>query len=260
MNIPKLPTIVDEVAVQKALTLILCSSAALSTVPILPQVKLLMEADLLTDSLWTLPRAAFTITEDGWQVNQGATGLVGAGILVEMPEMDNDSPGVSGAPATWMASIVAFEERNTNFLTGTGIGISSSQLCQMVQDSLHLQNIYGIGTFQCVQAAIRQATDWEDRNPGIIAYRTTLRAKVGRVQTVRSEPVTAQFNLGLCTLTCSDNTATIYYTTDGSVPVAANPAAVKYSAPFNVTSGTTVMFGSTKTGLNQSQINGATAP
>lgn len=258
MNIPR-SGLIDEIAVQKALALLLCDNATLAKVPVMPETKLLMESELLVDALWTLPRAAFTVTTDGWVVNQGVSGLVGGGVLVEMPEMDTHSQGVSGPVATWRVGVVGFCELNTALVPGVGVGLTASQMCQAALDQLHNQNVYGLGTFVSDQA-IRYARDWVDLKPGVSAYRVTLTATVGRVQSTRSVPATVAFAGGNCSLECPDPGATIYFTTDGTVPAASNPSTETFSAPFSVRSGTTVMFMTEKAGLINSQVHGATAP
>ena len=268
MIIPKLPSIVDEIALQKSLALILADEARLAAVPILPEIKLLAESELLVDALWQLPRTAFKLTEDGWVVNQTDpnVGTVGNGILIEMPEMDYDSPGVrNGSPATWKVGIVGFCEPNIAFTHGVGTNFTSSQLCQIALDVFQMLNIYGLGTFKTEQQAIKAAHDWVSMKPGVSAHRLTITATVGRLSSQRSANVTAAFagpvnGIDTVTLSCSDGAASVYYTTDGSEPVASNNCATLYSAPFTVASGLTVKFASKKTGLILSEILGAIAP
>ena len=262
MNIPTLPVLVDEIALQKTIALILRDEIRLAAVPIMPEVKFLMDAEIALDALWQLPVSAFTNTADGFEVTQGgATGTVGNGILIEMPEMDDNSPGVrQGSPATWKVGIVGFCEPNTAFTTGVGSAFTSSQLCQIAQDVFQMLNIYGFGTFKSEASAIKAANDWTSLKPGVTAHRFTITATVGRVVSQRSANVTAGFNAGNCTLTCSDGAAAVYYTTDGTPPVKSNPNATLYATPFAVDSGMTVMFSSRKSGVVVSQILGATAP
>lgn len=262
MNIPTLPNLVDEIALMKTLALVLRDEARLAAVPVMPEVKFLMESETALDVLWTLPVSGFINTADGFDVIQGgATGTVGNGILVEMPEMDDNSPGVrNGSPATWKVGIVGFCEPNVAFTPGIGSGFTASQLCQIAQDVTQMLNIYGFGTFKSDASAIKAANDWTSLKPGVTAYRLTIGATVGRVVSQRSANVTASFNAGLCTLTCTDGAAAIYFTTDGTPPVKSNPNATLYSAPFAVDSGSTINFASRKAGTVVSHIWGSTAP
>ena len=246
----------------KALTLILRDEPRFAAVPMLPEYKFLMDADVALDALWTLPVTAFVNTPDGFDVNPAATvGTVGNGILIEMPEMDDNSPGVrNGSPATWKVGIVGFCEPNTAFTSKVGTGFTSSQLCQIAQDVTQMLNIYGFGTFKSDVSAIKSATDWTGLKPGITAHRLTIGATIGRVVSQRSANAFATFNAGQCTLTCSDNTASIFYTGDGTMPVASNPRTQPYAAPFAVQSGQTIMFATKKTGTVTSQVLGAVAP
>ena len=73
-----------------------------------------------------------------------------------------------------------------------------------------------------------------------------------------SSPTPTQFSMGqqtAVTLTCATEGATIYYTTDGSDPTTSSTA---YSAPFAVTSGTTVKAMAYMDGAQQSGIYTAT--
>ncbi len=261
-SIPKLAGIVDEVSLQKSIALIIADDARLALVPVMPQIKFLADGELLEDILWQLPRSAFTLTADGWTVNTAVTPgqPVGAGILIEMPEMDTDSPKVSGTPATWRIPIVAFQEVNANFLPGTGIGITSGQLCQIALDICQNLFIFGYGTFNPESGAIKPATDWTSLKPGIEAHRLNLTGTVGRKQTPRSAAVVPTIAGGVCTLSCADGAATVLYTTDFTEPVSTNPNATPYSAPFNVASGEVVKCASKAAGKILSPIVGAVAP
>ena len=261
-TIPKLNGIVDEIALMKSIALIIADDARLAKVPVMPQIKFLADGELLEDILWQLPRSAFTLTADGWTVNTAVTPgqPVGAGILIEMPEMDTDSPKVSGTPATWRVPIVAFQEINTNFLPGLGIGITSGQLCQIVLDICQNLYIFGYGTFNPEQGAIKAAQDWTSLKPGIEAHRLTLTGTVGRVQSTRSAIVQASFAAGDCILTCADGAAKVLFTTDFTEPVETNPNAQVYSVPFAVLSGTIVKCASKAAGKILSSITGGLAP
>jgi hypothetical protein len=143
----------------------------------------------------------------------------------------------------------------------------SEQLAQIVKDILHLQNfgafagvLSGFGTLKCKTSWLTPAHDWMQQKVGVIAYRVSLEATSGVKQSTRSAAVVATFNNGMCTLTCYDGSASIYYTTDGTIPVQANPNAKTYQGEFAVTSGQTVMAASKRAGFISSEIWGGIAP
>ena len=279
MNVPVLPGIVDLVALQRIVAAILADDPRLAYVPVALEMDFYMENITTVDALWTLPRSAITLTPTGMVLNASATpGPCGAGLLVEMPGATSDSPGVSGPPMTWDVNVVAFEERNANFLgansasqPGTTVGtcIMSEQLAQLAQDVLHLQFIYGFGTLQSKSATVAPAHDWMQRCPGIVCNRAALKAVVGRQQTTRTAAATPTITGGVCMIACADPLAAIYYTIDGSAPVAANvgqqnpgpsgTGAQLYTLPFAVASGTTVLCAARSPGLILSPVRGATA-
>ena len=271
--LPARPSVTNSIALQNAIALLLLSEDRLSKVPVLPEVKLQRESDLGVDILWTMPRSAITVTNNGvtyspvTQDQEAAP--VGSGLLVEMPEGRTIAPNVSGPPLEWHVSVVAFEERNTNWLApspagpymnAVGIGITAEDLCLIVLDVLHLQWLFPYGTLKTAPVAFGPAHDWMALKEGINAWRTTFVAPMGRTQTVRSAVVAITFMIGMCTLTCPDNAATVLFTLDGSPPVKSNPAAMPYTAPFAVTSGQQVLASSWKPGLVNSAISGGLVP
>ena len=269
IQVPINTSVQDLVYLQNAVTLILRDDPRLAAVPVVPEIKFLMDSDQSLDALWMLPAGAFTVTPTGVTINANAApGPVGAGILVEMPGATSESRGVTGPPLVWEIGVVAMEERNTNFLSGTGTGITSEQLAQIVMDILHLQAVFGFGTLRVRSSCFTPAHDWMQLKPGIVAYRASFEAEVGRKQTGRSASVSGSFVGDTLTLTCSDSAATIYYTTDGSMPCSSNvntgnPAGIGasiYTQPFAVTSGMVVLFASRKAGTLLSGVYQATAP
>src|SRR5271157_632891 len=101
VTIPVLSGITDLVALQNAVTFLLLDDPRLANTPVVPEFKLQMTSDQAVECLWKQPRNAFTLTPTGFSLNGGVTGLVGAGLLVEMPEATSNSPGVTGPPLTW---------------------------------------------------------------------------------------------------------------------------------------------------------------
>lgn len=272
MIVPQQSGITDLVALQVNTVLALLSDPRI-TCPVLPEISFYMQSDQQIDALWMMPQSAFTVTPQGnfVYVPQSPGGLVGAGMLVEMPSMSSNSPGVTGSPATWDVTIVTFEERNTNFLQGTGNFVTSEQFAQLAIDILHLQYMGPqFNTLQVKQGAITPAHDFMEQKPGIMAWRTNFTSTAGRNQSVRSIPVTIAFDGVNCTLTAA-GAAAIYYTTDGSMPCSGNVinntqwtnppgiGATLYTVPFAVTSGTVVYAASQNPGNTLSLVRYSTA-
>ncbi len=261
MNVPSLQNVVDIVALQNAITLILLSDDRLAKVPMVPEFKLHMESDMQVDILWTLPRNAVNVQPSGpsGQVNvvDDADPAVGAGLLIEMPTARCHSPGVSGPALTWELTVVAMEERNVNFSVN-GLLISAEQLILLVLDILHLQSIKGYGQFQASAAAIGPAQDWMTIKPGILAMRGTLQATVGRPQTQRCKGVKVYSAGGLVQMECPEPDATVLYTLDGSMPVKANASAQTYTQPFDAADVGTVTAAAWVAGKLISEVSRAT--
>jgi len=270
MNYPQLNGIIDLVALQNAVALVLLSDDRLATVPVLTELKLHMDNEIAVDALWTLPRAAIqlkpgtidffaaVIDTDGTIANSGPTG---AGLLVEMPSADVVSRGVTGPPLKWNISVVAIEERNVNLTAQVGHFIMAEQLAQLALNSLHLQHIFPYGQLAGDRNVLAPAKDWEDRlGGGKVCWRATVAVENGRIQTTRSLNVVITFNNGLCVITCPDPGATILYTLDGTPAVKANPSSLIYQGPFDVDPGDLVVASSWKDGTLTASIVGNIAP
>lgn len=268
MNIPSLPGIVDLVALQNAVAMILMADDRLGTVPIIPEFKLHMESDIMVDILWTAPRSAFRVLSGSIAVEPGVSdtvqGPVGAGLLIEMPVAKCNSPNVTGPPLTWEINVIAFEERNVNLTPSVGIGILSEQLAQLVLDVLQLQAIWsgsgGFGTLRAAPTPLGPDHYWMNLKPGITAWKTTMSTTLGRAQTARSANVAFTFGGGNVTLTCPEPGCEIRYTVNGSTPVKINPDSIIYTAPFPITSGQLMLTSSWVPGKLISAVAGGIAP
>lgn len=262
----------DSLTLQMLVAMMLADdSRLLNLVPVIPIFAMNQESEIAQNGIWTYPAKSFLLTPNGFKIQPIAnpTGLkTGCGIIVEWPDIATDSPGVSGPPATYSFPIVGLEDRNQNQDATGGIGFTSDQLCKIAVDILHLHSIAGIGergspgTFQATGNFIQVAHDWmnSEIRPGIYAHRATFRMTVGRKQSQFGTNVLATFNNGQCTLNCSDITATVYYTTDGTPPLGINPTTQIYSAPFAVTSGQVIYCASRNVGTTLSEILKFTAP
>ena len=271
VTIPILPGIVDLTYLQNAVAFLLLDDPRLANTPVIPEFRLQMTSEGTRDILWMSPRSSFTLTPTGLIVNNNAaTGPVGAGLMVEMPNATSDSPAVSGPPLTWDVNITAFEERNVNMTPGVGTLITSEQYAQIILNVLQEQYIAGYGTLQVKNNCITSAHDWMSIYANLVCTRASLKATVGRAQSTRTAPAKPVIAGGTCTITCSDATAAVYYSLDGSMPVKANSGpqnaagvgAQLYAGPFAVTSGQTVLTAarSATAGTILSPVNGAQAP
>jgi hypothetical protein len=269
MNIPSLSGIVDLVALQNSVALVLLSDERLKAVPIITEIKTHMDNEIAVDALWTLPRSAIQVKPGSIdlfaavidsETQPTPAGPTGAGLLVEMVTAKSPSPNASGPVLTWQVNVVAFEERNTNLNKETGTLIMAEQLAQIVLDILQLQVIYPFGQLKVTGSPINSAQDWMGIYEGLTCVRATLEGTIGRVQTTRCANVKISFAAGSCTVTCPDPNATILYTVDGTPAVKANPSAQEFQAPFPVNSGDLVVASAWKAGTINAAIVGETAP
>lgn len=134
-----------------------------------------------------------------------------------------------------------------------GTGINAGQLAARVTQSLHLLHVddrfSGLALDKnegIVEIAMKQKGQrgWSLR---FVAGSSSF-AKVASVQSV-----TATFAAGAITLLCATSGASIYYTTDGSYPSSANPAATLYVTPVTLASGTLVRAAAEKADMDASK-------
>lgn len=225
---------------------LLMSAPKLTNVNVVLERKLVMQSQVELDTIWITPR----------------NGRSGTGILVEMPTVDVPGKQSVGPQQNLHASFVAFQNGDMALTPEIGSGLTAEEIAQRILDTLHMQELQGVGTLYAIDRAIEPAREYEF----IQAYRVSLFIKSSVAnQTQRTAPVTISVNAGEATLACATSGVAIYYTLDGSFPCAAaaqnpvtnesiNSGSQLYSAPFAVTSGQVLRAAAFKDGYNAGQI------
>jgi len=236
---------IDLVKLQNDLHGLLMSAPALRTVNIVLERKFLVEAQVEFDTIWQTVR------------NERS----GTGILIEMPSVEVPANQSVGPKQNLRPSFVGFQNGDAAFTPTTGSGLYAETIAQLILDTLHMQELQGVGTLYAQDRAIEPAREYEFVN----AYRVQMILRSAQAnQTNRTAPVVITNNSGTVTLTCATSGAEIYYTLDGSFPDAAALDAVSgaainsesklYSAPFAVTPGQIVRAAAYLSGYNAGQI------
>lgn len=237
---------IDLVQLQDDLLGLLMSAPALANVNIVQERKFLVQSEVNFDSLWTVQR----------------NGRSGTGILIEMPTIDVPGKQTPGPTQNLRPSFVVFQNGDAALEPSTGSGLVAETICQLVLDTLHMQELQGIGTLYAIDRAVEPAREYEF----VHAYRVALFLKSAAAnQTQRTAPVTVTDNAGTVTLACATADAEIWYTLDGSFPshsravepvsdTTINSSSILYTAPFAVTSGQIVRAAAYADGYNAGQI------
>jgi len=243
---------IDLIQIQNDVYGLLMSAPQLAVVNIVAERKFIMQQEIEVDAIWQNIR----------------NGKSGCGILVEQPDVISDSPNVTGPPQSVQLSFVCFQNGDAAF-TDMGSGLFAEQMEQFVIDALHLQNIGGLGSLVVRGNFSSPARDY----PGINARRMRVAmTPFNAAQSLRTAPIVAAINAGLCTLTCATTGSVVYYTLDGSFPsnsaIAVDPISVTvasagdpvnknstlYTAPFVVASGQVLRAAAYASGMNPGQI------
>lgn len=235
----------DLLQLQRDVYALLMSAPALRSVNIVLERQFLLDSTVELDAIWQTVR------------NERS----GTGILIEMPVIDGPANQSPGPKQNLRLNFVCLQNGDAAFTPETGSGLSAEHLTQLVLDTLHMQELQGIGTLYAEDRAVEAARDYEFVN----AYRVGLRLRTAQAsQTNRTAPVTITNNSGTVTLACATSGAAIYFTTDGSFPDAAathpitgdaiNPASTLYTAPFAVNVGDVVRAAAYLAGYNAGQI------
>lgn len=236
---------IDLVQLQNDLLGLLMSAPALRTVNVVLERKFLIQAEVNFDTIWTTVR----------------NGRSGTGVLIEMPTVEVPANQAVGPKQNLRPSFVVFQNGDAALTPETGSGLYAETIAQLVLDTLHMQELQGIGTLYAQDRAIEPAREYEFVN----AYRVSLILRSAQAnQTNRTAPVVITNNAGTVTLTCATAGAVIYYTKDGSFPdqaatdpvsaAAINLSSQLYSAPFVVTSGEVIRAAAYLAGYNPGQI------
>lgn len=217
----------------------LLAEPRLATVSILNESKGVTEADI--------NQSLSILNERG--------GKIGACIVVLMPTLTPDSPNAPGPRFTIRQTAQVIEQPLFN-LTDDGTNLPASSIAEVVRKLGHHFNtgFSGVYVFAGQEPAVV--------DEGKVSYLV----RFDRVATDGNEakvlrPVIAVSQAeapATVTLTCGSAGASIYYTTDGSYPSSANPAATLYTAPFTQATAATICAAAELTDFQQSDITTAT--
>lgn len=236
---------IDLVQLQNDLFGLLMSAPALRTVNIVLERKFLVQAEVNFDTIWTTVR----------------NGRSGTGVLIEMPSIDVPANQSIGPKQNLRPSFVVFQNGDAALEPSTGSGLYAETLAQLVLDTLHMQELQGIGTLYAQDRAVEPAREYEFVN----AYRVSMILRSAQAnQTNRTAPVVITITDGVATLTCATSGAEIYYTVDGSFPDQAatdpisltviNSSSQLYAGPFAVTGGQIIRAAAYAAGYNPGRV------
>lgn len=243
---------IDLVQLQADLLGLLMSAPALANVNVVSERKFLVQSEINFDTLWTTPR----------------NGRSGTGILIEMPSIEAPGKQTPGPTQNLRPTFVVFQNGDAALEPTTGSGLAAETICQLVLDTLHMQELQGIGTLYANDRAVEPAREYEF----VHAYRVALFLKsAASNQTQRTAPVVMSSNGVTATLSCATPDAEIWFTLDGSMPThsrAVDPVTDQlinlstqlYTGEFSVTPGMIVRAAAYADGFNPGQILNTTIP
>lgn len=200
-----------------------------------------------------------TIAQSGLPASfvRPGTGM-GASIEVMMPSFRNPYSKSASGPILLLQTLLRIKENHVVNLGPGGTGVTAETWAQQVLAIIHQWgSIAGVSYFPSDTplspnrdfhpSVCYDVTLWSDFPVNQIIAGGTAVATVSTVTITESAPLQ-------CTLACPTGGATIYYTTDGSLPGPGNAAAQVYSAPFAVAVLTTVRAAAYQAGLIGSSI------
>jgi hypothetical protein len=217
---------------------------------------------LLTEP-WFENIAIFKIRERrlDTEVNRALAGLAGrngkggSSIEVLMPSLKTALPETAGPVCTLEQKFIVKEQPTVN-QGANGTGLSVEQIAVNIAQTFQLfylggamQGFYTAPEFYKYQAVPEDAP--------FIAISVTLHATFALTALTRTLAPAASAAAETVTLTDQQpgGGSALYYTTDGSFPGSANAAAIRYSVPFTVASGTTVRAAAYNGTLQGSMVN-----
>lgn len=166
-----------------------------------------------------------------WQTVKG--GASGVGIVVAMAEINIEDAEAPGPELLCLQKFSVLEEPNINQTAGTGTQIFAEDIGVYL---IRLLNGYALAQDITLWAQGRAMVPNRDY-PGVRGVDVQLQYRFTPNFLAPCATVPISFDAGQCMLTCATEGATIYYTTDGTFPGAANAAAQIYTVPFNIASG-----------------------
>lgn len=181
-------------------------------------------------------------------------GFVGVGVQVMLPSFAADEPNNRAPSGIATVTVKVREQTGLSTDPATGLNtlaggwMSAESVALIVAQVLH-QWVWGDQTFWVEGIT----PDYSDKS--LRAYNVPAKTMFNLAFGERTGRPVITGTLADVTLSNTDSGASIYYTTDGSFPVAGNAAASLYSAPFAVAAGTMVRAAAYKTGKQGSDIS-----
>jgi len=178
----------------------------------------------------------------------------GCGVVVGMPVVQVESPNVPAPMVFIELPIDVYENPTLNMEASSGTVLTAEEVGMEVISTLHQWGIEGLGTLYFHREAMAPLNETPG---GVIGYRITGRMEIPREEKLRVvTPLIGDEDL-VVTLTAVTEGSDTYYTTDGSFPGPGNAAAVLYTVPFEVESGTVVRWAGYKSGWVGSDVGRA---
>jgi hypothetical protein len=215
-----------------------CAHALLGD-PWLQEVNIITRERLLDpNSLQRLPDQTLAAEVLVYLTPRNKMGRAGAGIIIEKPQFQVSKPNLPGPCGDLILEFLILEDRLANEAPTTGTLKPADQIAQRILEVMHGWRLGSQGAFYADANTLQPARDWEP----LTGYRVRLRSQLSRGQTDRVAVPTLANNAHTITLTTVTAEAEIRYTTDGGFPGPSNSAALIYTTPFVVDSGTTVRW------------------
>ncbi len=227
----------DFIRPQNDVAHVLLSDEWLNNVNIVTRDRIIADESKLPDKTLALEVLAY-IT--------GRNGRHGCGVIIEKPGIDVENPNLPGPEMFLRISLLIVEEPLANNSAALGTLLPADQVAQRCLESLHGLAVEGMGEL------------WADRNAivpteevgggGLREFRVNLRARLQRAQSERPAFPEITENAGTISLSHTDASAVLYYTTDGTYPGPSNTKATRYADPFAVEDGTVIRAAAYVTG------------
>ena len=181
-------------------------------------------------------------------------GRSGCGAVIEMPTFNVPSQNAPGPMGSFELTVLVAEMPTINMAGATGTLQSAEEVAMRIMEIGHRFFIRDAAEF----VASKNAMEPAEFEPGHVAYRVRFAFLHSPTPATRCSIPTISETNGLVSLACETSGADIYYTTDDTFPGPANPSATRYTAAFQVDSGTVVRVAAYKDGLTGSDIDRAT--